>query len=93
MVPTETREIETRARFMAVADAKGGTGAGVAQVEEQVEKAAEASEAEMSSMTTGPHWTSLWPVSSGAWGSVEVRPLSTRIWSEAMESSWYGVGS
>ena len=26
-------------------------------------------------------------------GSLEVRPLSTRIWSEAMESSWYGVDS
>jgi hypothetical protein len=74
---------------MAVADAEGGTGAGVTQAE----KAVVASETGMSSMSTGPHWTSFWPASSSAWGSVEVRPLSMWIWSEAMESSWYGVDS
>ena len=89
-MPTETHEIEARALFMAVADAEGGTGTGMSQAEEQVEKTAKAG---MPSMTTGLHSTSFWLASSGAWGSLEVRPFSTRIWSEAMESSWYGVDS
>ena len=65
-MPTETHEIEARALFMAVADAEGGTGTGMSQAEEQVEKTAEAG---MPSMTTGLHSTSLWPASSCAWGS------------------------
>ena len=57
----------------------------MAEAEEQVEKAAEALEAGMSSMSMGPHWTSFWSASRGVWGSVEVKPFSMQIWSEAMK--------